>query len=186
MSEKCRKQKCSTAIASSQLVQARQPGGQERKRPKDVKLSIYSGHLSSMESVEHKKERLEPLFFAFIGKDATCFAAQLERAAKVMQPERNDPNVRMRQERASKFAFNPTTWRGPVRVKSVILSVGGSLPVCTQLRTFSAPVGMSQRCQLPTQRSKSPFVPAQISQCGCGNLPIAFARERCASTQACR
>jgi hypothetical protein len=24
-----------------------------------------------MESVEHKKERLEPLFFAFMGKDAT-------------------------------------------------------------------------------------------------------------------
>src|ERR1700733_10607194 len=83
-------------------------------------------------------------------RDATCFAAQLERAAKVMQPERNDPNVRMRQERASKFAFNPTTCRGPVRVKSVILSVGGSLPVCPQLRTFSAPVGMSQRCQLRT------------------------------------
>jgi hypothetical protein len=27
--------------------------------------------LSSMESVEHKAERLEPLFFGFIGKDAT-------------------------------------------------------------------------------------------------------------------
>ena len=34
-----------------------------------------------------------------------------------------------------------------IGVKSAVLSVGRSLPVCPQLRTFSAPVGMSQRCQ---------------------------------------
>ena len=31
--------------------------------------------------------------------------------------------------------------------QSVVLSVGRSLPVSPQLRTFSAPVGMSQRCR---------------------------------------
>ena len=41
------------------------------RRPRSLELSIDSGRLSSMESVEHKEERLEPLFFGFIGKDAT-------------------------------------------------------------------------------------------------------------------
>jgi hypothetical protein len=41
--------------------------GQKKSRPKDVslELSIYSGRLSSMEGVEHKKERLEPLFLLY-------------------------------------------------------------------------------------------------------------------------
>jgi hypothetical protein len=30
-----------------------------------LELSIYSGRISGMESVEHKKERLEPLFVCF-------------------------------------------------------------------------------------------------------------------------
>jgi hypothetical protein len=32
-------------------------------------------------------------------------------------------------------------------VKSVVLTVGRPLPVCPDQRTFSAPAGMSQRCQ---------------------------------------
>jgi hypothetical protein len=35
----------------------------------------------------------------------------------------------------------------PLRVISVALIMGLSLLVCPQLRTFSAPVGLSQRCQ---------------------------------------
>jgi len=54
MSEKWHKQKCSTAIASSQLVQARQPGGQARKRPKDVKLGAFN---LLRPFVEHGKRR---------------------------------------------------------------------------------------------------------------------------------
>src|SRR5258708_21058704 len=37
--------------------------------------------------------------------------------------------------------------RRPLRVKSDGLTVGLSLPLCPQLRTFSATVGMSQTCQ---------------------------------------
>jgi len=39
--------------------------------------------------------------------------------------------------------------------RSAVLSVGRSLPVCPQLRTFSAPVGMSQRCQQRKSRGYS-------------------------------
>jgi hypothetical protein len=38
----------------------------------------------------------------------------------------------------------------PVGVYRANLSVSRSLPVCPQLRTFSAPIGMSQRCQQAT------------------------------------
>ena len=65
MSQTCHNQKFATAISSSQFVQAPQTEAAKRKP-----ASIYSGHFSSMESVE-KKRAAEPLFFAFIGKDAT-------------------------------------------------------------------------------------------------------------------
>jgi hypothetical protein len=50
-------QKFATAIGSSQFVQAPQTEAAKRKP-----ASIYSGRLSSLESVEHKKEQLELLF----------------------------------------------------------------------------------------------------------------------------
>src|ERR1700733_12817227 len=66
MSQMCHNQKFATAISSSQFVQAPQTEAAKRKP-----APIYSGRFSSMERVEQKKERLGPLFFAFIGKDAT-------------------------------------------------------------------------------------------------------------------
>ena len=63
-------QKFATAIGSSQFVQAPQIEAAKRKP-----ASIYSGRLSSLESVEHKKEQLELLFFAFMSKDATALTS---------------------------------------------------------------------------------------------------------------
>jgi hypothetical protein len=42
---------------------------------------------------------------------------------------------------------SPFKRRGPLGVKSAVFRVGRSLPVSPQLRTFSASVGRSQRCQ---------------------------------------
>jgi hypothetical protein len=39
-----------------------------RQAHERLELSIYFGRLSIMESVEHKKERLEPLFFCCYGQ----------------------------------------------------------------------------------------------------------------------
>src|ERR1700687_345851 len=46
----------------------------------------------------------------------------------------------------------------PRRVKSAVLRVGQSFPVCPQLRTFSAPLGMSQRCHEQSLRRSQPMV----------------------------
>jgi hypothetical protein len=77
-------QKFATAIGSSQFVQAPQTEAAKRKP-----ALIYSGRLSSLESVEHKKEQLELLFFAFIGKEATHH----RRPYTSGTPRRNTPNA---------------------------------------------------------------------------------------------
>ena len=45
----------------------------------------------------------------------------------------------------------------PVRVNRVSLTIGRSLPVYPDKRTFSAPVGMSQRCQSTKSLRSSPL-----------------------------
>jgi hypothetical protein len=46
------------------------------------------------------------------------------------------------------FTFGLQRTAGPYSwVKSDVLTVDGQLPVCPDQRTFSAPVGMFQRCQ---------------------------------------
>ena len=57
---------------------------------------------------------------------------------------------------ASRRNRQPSGWgwsRGPLRVNRVILVIGQLLPVFSRKRTFSAAVGMSQKCQ----HRKSPF-----------------------------
>jgi len=92
MSVWCHERKCATAIGSSQPVQVPPTEAAKRKaarRMRSLELSIYSARLSSMESVEHKKERREPLFFGFIGKDATDH----RRPYTSRTPGRSTPNA---------------------------------------------------------------------------------------------
>jgi hypothetical protein len=42
-----------------------------------LERSIYSGHLLSMESVEHKKERLEPLFLVLSARTPLTVVAHI-------------------------------------------------------------------------------------------------------------
>src|SRR3982074_3888335 len=101
MSQTCHERKCATAIGASQPVQVPRTEAAKRKaarRMRSLELSIYSARLSSMESVEHKKERREPLFFGFIGKDATDH----RRPYTSRTPGRSTPNAgRNRKKRRS-------------------------------------------------------------------------------------
>jgi len=56
----------------------------------------------------------------------------------------------------------------PLWVKSIVLTVGQPSPVCPDQRTFSAPAGMSQRCQ---KRTPADHFPTAKSLNGAYSLP---------------
>ena len=73
------------------FISARSNPANRGDQKKSLKLGVLdsSGRLSSMESIEHKKERLEPLLFGFIRKDATAH----RRPYTFRTPGRSTPNA---------------------------------------------------------------------------------------------
>jgi hypothetical protein len=78
-----------TNIARATSVHLSSFKPRQLRRPKEIPPQSTPAACRALESVEHKKEQLELLFFAFMGKDATDHRRPYTSGI----PRRNTPNV---------------------------------------------------------------------------------------------